>query len=161
MSKPARFKVGVVSVREGRTPRRSLSFWELRYTDPETGREVKRRAVERLPFDGAQLGRLVALIDSGTIHRAQAKVVLGEMFERGGDPDEIVRKRGLEQLADADALRPMIERVLAEHTEKVEQYRSGRTGLLGFFVGQVMKLSRGKANPKVVEEIVRHELETR
>ncbi|MEE8117696.1 MAG: glutamine--tRNA ligase/YqeY domain fusion protein [Gemmatimonadales bacterium] len=124
-------------------------------------REAKRRAVERLPFDGAQLGRLVALIDSGTIHRAQAKVVLGEMFERGGDPDEIVRKRGLEQLADADALTPMIERVLAEYPEKVEQYRSGRTGLLGFFVGQVMKLSRGKANPKVVEGIVRHELETR
>ena len=102
---------------------------------------------------GEQIGKLVALIDDGTISRPIAKEVLAEMVEQGGDPEEIVEARGLTQLADLSLLDPLVHGVLDQHGDKVEEYRTGRIGLLGFFVGQVMKESGGRANPETVKKL--------
>ncbi len=116
------------------------------------------RRVDLLPFGGAALGALVGLIDDATISGRIAKDVLAEMIRQGGDPREIVRRRGLQQLTDPDALAPILDRLLAAHPDKVAQYRAGKTGLAGFFVGQVMRETGGKANPKLVQDLVQQKL---
>ncbi|MFQ5742178.1 MAG: glutamine--tRNA ligase/YqeY domain fusion protein [Acidobacteriota bacterium] len=121
-------------------------------------RELKERRIEELPFSGAELGTLVALIDEGTISGKIAKEVFKEMVARGGDPSDIVRDKGLAQLTDAGALEPIVDRLVAEHPDKVAQYRAGRAGLLGFFVGQAMKETRGTANPELVQDLFRRKL---
>jgi glutaminyl-tRNA synthetase len=124
----------------------------------EVLRELKEKPVGALPFDGAQLGALVALIDDGTITTTSAKEVFAEMLQTGDKPPAIVERRGLKQVADPTALAPTIEKIITANPEKVEQYRAGKSGLLGFFVGQVMKESGGKANPQLVQELVRSRL---
>jgi glutaminyl-tRNA synthetase len=124
----------------------------------ELVRESKRQPVESLPISGAGVGSLVSLVERGTISRPAAKRVFAELVVSGGDPLEIVRRDGLEQVSDAEALDPAVRRVLETHPDKVAEYRSGRTGLLGFFVGHVMQETRGTANPEVVTELLRDAL---
>ena len=124
----------------------------------EVLREIKERSVDELPFGGAQLGALVALIDNGAISSTSAKEVFADMLASGLDPATIVERRGLRQVADPDALLPIVEQVIAANGDKAAQYRAGKTGLLGFFVGQVMKASDGKANPQLARELVEREL---
>jgi Asp-tRNA(Asn)/Glu-tRNA(Gln) amidotransferase B subunit len=111
------------------------------------------------PFGGAELGALVAMVDAEKISGAVAKELLAEMVERGGDPRRMVEERGLQQVDDPSAIEPIVERLIAAHPDKAEQYRNGRTGLAGFFVGQVMRETGGQANPQVVNEILRRRLE--
>ncbi len=127
----------------------------------EVLRELKNRPIGELPFGGSELGNLVALIDSGKISGKIAKDVFAAMMESGDDPREIVRDRGLEQVTDRGALEPIVEALLAAHADKVIEYRNGKTGLLGFFVGQVMRETRGTANPELVQELVREKLASR
>ncbi|MFN8494262.1 MAG: glutamine--tRNA ligase/YqeY domain fusion protein [Caldilineaceae bacterium] len=121
-------------------------------------RAAKESPISALPFKGAQLGALVALVDNNTISNAIAKEVFAEMVQKGGDPQKIVEHKGLKQVTDPDALAPIIEKVIGANRDKAEQYRAGKTGLLGFFVGQVMKESGGKANPQLVQDLVRGKL---
>jgi len=121
-------------------------------------RAAKENPISALPFKGAQLGALVALVDNNTISNAIAKEVFAEMVQKGGDPQKIVEHKGLKQVTDPDALAPIIEKVIGANRDKAEQYRAGKTGLLGFFVGQVMKESGGKANPQLVQDLVRGKL---
>jgi glutaminyl-tRNA synthetase len=121
-------------------------------------RVLKEKSVADLPFTSAQLGVLAALIDSGAISNAIAKEVFSEMVTSGKDPKVIVEHRGLQQVTDPAALTPLVERVILTYGDKAAQYRAGKTGLLGFFVGQVMKESDGKANPQLVQELVKREL---
>jgi glutaminyl-tRNA synthetase len=100
------------------------------------------------------VGALVALIDDGTISRTIAREVLAEMADQGGDPGEIVERRGLRVVTDRGAIEPIVAQLIAAHPEKAEAYRGGRAGLLGFFVGQAMKETGGKADPEVVRETV-------
>jgi len=124
----------------------------------EVLRELKDRPIGELPFGGAEIGYLVGLVDSEKISGKIAKYVFTDMMESGGDPREIVRDRGLEQVTDRGALEPIVEGLLAAHPDKVHEYRNGKTGLLGFFVGQVMRETRGTANPELVQELVRQKL---
>ena len=96
----------------------------------------------------------MTLIDDGTISRTTAKDVFAEMSERGDHPAQIVERRGLRQLSDPKTIEPLVNKLVAENPDKAAQYRAGRTGLLGFFVGQVMKESGGRANPELVKEMV-------
>jgi len=116
--------------------------------------EAKGDLYADLPLTGAMLASLVRLVEEGTITRTVAKQVFGDMVKNGGDPVQIVREQGLEQLADSDTLGPLVDKVLTENEAKVAEYRDGRLGLLGFFVGQVMRDSGGKANPTLVKELV-------
>ncbi|HMN30493.1 MAG TPA: glutamine--tRNA ligase/YqeY domain fusion protein, partial [Caldilineaceae bacterium] len=121
-------------------------------------RELKEKPVTALPFTGEALGALAALIDQGAISTAAAKEVFAEMLASGDEPTVIVERKGLHQVADPEAIAPVIEQVLNVNADKAAQYRAGKTGLLGFFVGQVMKQSGGKANPQLVQELVRAKL---
>ncbi|MCB9160442.1 MAG: glutamine--tRNA ligase/YqeY domain fusion protein [Caldilineaceae bacterium] len=106
----------------------------------------------------AQLGRLAALVDEGAISSNIAADVLAEMLAGGGDPAAIVDAKGLRQVSDAGALQPVIAEVVAANPDKAAAYRNGKDGLIGFFVGQVMRQTGGKANPQLVRELLEAEL---
>ncbi len=121
-------------------------------------RELKGRKVKDLAADGSHLGELVNLIAGDTISGKIAKDVFAEMVATGERPRAIVAARGLEQLTGASDLEPLVERVLDSHRDKVAEYRAGKTALLGFFIGQVMSASRGRANPGQVRELLSQRL---
>jgi aspartyl-tRNA(Asn)/glutamyl-tRNA(Gln) amidotransferase subunit B len=105
-----------------------------------------------------QLAALVTLIDGGRISGKQAKLVLGEMFSSGDDPERIAAARGLEQVSDTRAIEALVDEVVAENPEAVERVRGGNLGTIGFLVGQVMRKSRGQANPQMVNELLADKL---
>jgi len=105
------------------------------------------------------LAALLALIDKNVISGKIAKDVFGDMVKTGDEPETIVKRRGLEQITDAAALEQIVGSVLDGHADEVRQYLSGKEGLFGFFIGQVMKATRGKANPGIVNKIVKEKLE--
>jgi len=113
---------------------------------------------EKSPVPPAELGSLVRLIDEGKISGKQGKDVLVEMFATGKTAAAIVEERGLVQVSDTGEIDRVIDEVIAANPNQLEQYRSGKEALFGFFVGQVMKASKGKANPKVVNERLREKL---
>ena len=111
------------------------------------------------PVSPAALGALVGLISDGTISGRIAKDVFAEMVETGGDPAVIVDEKGLKQVSDSGAIETMIDDVLAANQDKVEEYRGGKDKLFGFFVGQVMKASKGQANPGMVNQLLKAKLD--
>jgi aspartyl-tRNA(Asn)/glutamyl-tRNA(Gln) amidotransferase subunit B len=121
-------------------------------------RELRERDVATLPFGGKELGELVQLIDDGTISGKIAKEVFSDMLAGGGAPKQIVEKKGLVQVSDAGAIEPLVDEVLAANPDSVAAYRAGKTNVVGFLVGQIMKKSGGKANPKLVNELLRKKL---
>jgi aspartyl-tRNA(Asn)/glutamyl-tRNA(Gln) amidotransferase subunit B len=124
----------------------------------EVLRELKGRDIDDLPLAPEALAELVALIDEGTISGKIAKEVFAELIEKGGSPRQIVEAKGLEQVTDSSSLEPIVEQVLAENPDSVDAYRAGKTKVVGFLVGQVMKATRGKANPKLVNELLHKKL---
>ena len=106
-----------------------------------------------------QLGQLLKLVTDATISGSAAKDVFGVMWESGGEPDKIVEEKGLKQVTDTGAIEAVIDEVMARETEKLAEYRSGKDKLFGFFIGQVMKASGGKANPKAVNELLKTKLQ--
>jgi aspartyl-tRNA(Asn)/glutamyl-tRNA(Gln) amidotransferase subunit B len=110
------------------------------------------------PCPPAHLGALVRLINTGTISGKIAKTVFEEMCQSGQAPETIVAARGLTQVSDEDALAAQIDQVIAAHPDKVADYRAGRDKLLQFFVGQVMRLTQGKANPQLLNTLLKQKL---
>ncbi|MGA8598101.1 MAG: Asp-tRNA(Asn)/Glu-tRNA(Gln) amidotransferase subunit GatB [Bryobacteraceae bacterium] len=110
------------------------------------------------PVSAKNLGELVALIGNGELTGKLAKEILPKMFETGEGPRAIMEREGLKQISDAGALEAIIDQVLAANGKQVEQFKSGKTTVIGFLVGQVMKASRGQANPAVVNELLRKKL---
>ncbi|MDQ3877238.1 MAG: Asp-tRNA(Asn)/Glu-tRNA(Gln) amidotransferase subunit GatB [Actinomycetota bacterium] len=106
----------------------------------------------------AQLAGLVELVDSGDISGKQAKVVLAEMFESGADARDVAESKGLKQVSDTDALQSVVDEVIADHQDVVEKVRAGNVNSIGFLVGQVMKKTRGQANPQAVNELLKSKL---
>jgi aspartyl-tRNA(Asn)/glutamyl-tRNA(Gln) amidotransferase subunit B len=106
----------------------------------------------------AQLVRLVRMIDSGVISGKQAKLVLSDMFASGGDPEDIVAARGLEQVSDEASIEAIVDEVIADQKEAADKVRAGNAGTIGFLVGQVMRKTNGRANPKLVNEVLRRKL---
>ena len=104
------------------------------------------------------LAELLIIIESGKISNNQGKEVLVEMSASGRTADEVIREKGFEQISDSTAIEKVIEEVIAANGANVEAYRGGNEKLFGFFVGQVMKASGGKANPKIVNEMLKHKL---
>jgi aspartyl-tRNA(Asn)/glutamyl-tRNA(Gln) amidotransferase subunit B len=104
------------------------------------------------------LAELIKTIESGKISNNQGKEVLTEMFASGKTVAEVIAEKGLEQVSDAGAIEKIVDEVIAANTANVEAYRGGNEKLFGFFVGQIMKASQGKANPKVVNEVLKKKL---
>ncbi|UCG85474.1 MAG: glutamine--tRNA ligase/YqeY domain fusion protein [Gemmatimonadota bacterium] len=119
---------------------------------------AKNRDLSDISVTGAQFGALVRLVADGSVSRASGKEVLTEMVRTGEDPQAIVTTRGLRQLTRTDELADMVGKVLDSHPDEVLRYRKGKRALLGFFVGQVMKQSGGKAKPSTVRELVERQL---
>ncbi len=117
-----------------------------------------RRDDDSFSVAPANLAELVALIEGGTLSARLAKEVFVEMASSGQRAPEIVSRRGLEQVSDTDALEPLIDALIAQNPDKAEAYRGGKTGLLGFFVGQLMKETKGQANPQLAQEIIKKKL---
>jgi aspartyl-tRNA(Asn)/glutamyl-tRNA(Gln) amidotransferase subunit B len=114
--------------------------------------------IERSPIPAAELAALLALVERGAISAKTAKAVFDEMAATGRTAEAIVAAQGLAQISDAGALDRVVDEVLARTPDEVAAFRGGKTKLMGFFVGEVMKATRGQANPKTVNEILRQKL---
>lgn len=104
------------------------------------------------------LGDLLKLLESKTINGPTAKALLPELFEKGGDPEAMVKERGLGQVSDAGAIEAFVDAVLAANPKVVAEVKAGKGAAIGFLVGQVMKQSKGKASPQMVQELLRKKL---
>jgi len=104
------------------------------------------------------LAELINTVESGSINNNQAKEVLVEMFATGKTAPEVIKEKGFEQVSDSGAIEKIVDEVIAANQANVDAYRGGNEKLFGFFVGQVMKASQGKANPKVVNDILKEKL---
>jgi len=120
---------------------------------------AKDSGVDGLRFSGADIAALVRLIDEGTLSSRGAKKVFAVLEADGGDPAEIVARLGLAQLEDPDAISELVRQAIADHPEQLAQYKGGNARLFGFFVGQVLKASGGKASPEIVNQILREQLD--
>ena len=104
------------------------------------------------------LGRLIRMVDGGVVSGSAAKTVFERMYGTGRDPAEIVEAEGLAQIGDEERLREVVTRVIAANDDAVSRFRGGNEGSLGFLVGQVMRETRGRANPRLVNELLRRAL---
>jgi len=116
------------------------------------------KEISESPVSAEQLGELVALISKGEISGKMAKDIFQKMLATGESARAIVEREGLRQISDTGELEALINQVLEQHPRQVEQYRSGKTQVLGYLVGQVMKASRGQANPAAVNKLLRAKL---
>ncbi len=118
----------------------------------------KNLEITESPISAGNLSKLINLIKDGTISGKIAKTVFEQMMEGDKDPQKIVEEKGLKQESDPKALEALIDKVIDDNREKANEYKSGKVKLFGFFVGQVMKVSGGKANPQLVNEILKKKL---
>src|SRR3546814_646980 len=116
------------------------------------------KTIEESPVTPSQGAELLALVADGTRSGTLAKQVFEIMLESGNDPARIVNERGLKQTSDTGTIEVVIADVMAANADKVAEYRSGKDKLFGFFVGQTMKARQGKANPQVVNELLKKAL---
>ena len=115
----------------------------------------KNLIIEDSPITSKQLGELVDNIENGKISNRQAKEVLEEMCESGKGALEIIDEKGLSQISDENEIESLVDNVLNSNPENVKKYKNGKDKLFGFFVGEAMKLSKGKANPKIVNDLIK------
>ena len=119
---------------------------------------LKGRDIAESPVSAEHLGELVKLIGSGEISGKLAKEIFGKMFETGDSARAIIEREGLRQISDTGALSKIADEIIAANPKQVEQYKAGKATVLGFFVGQLMKATKGQANPAAVNEILREKL---
>ncbi len=119
----------------------------------------EKLAIDELPLTPQNLAELVSLIEEGTISGKIAKEILPELFAKGGSPKQLVEEKGMVVIADAGALEAILDEVLAAHPSELEQYHNGKTKLRGFFVGQVMKKTQGRADPKLTNQLLSKKLQ--
>ena len=117
-----------------------------------------RKEIDESPVSAARLAGMLALVHTGTVSGKMAKEILAEMFATGKQAGEVMSSKGLAQINEPEKIADVAQQIIAGNPKQVEQYRSGKTATLGWFVGQVMKATGGQANPKLVQEILRKEL---
>jgi len=137
---------------------KSVANWVL--NDLQSALSAANSEIESCPIDPSSLSELVGLIESGTISNRQGKEVFAEMFATGKKAGQVVEEKGMKQVSDTGALESFCDEVIAVHPGPVGDYRSGKTTAINFLKGQVMKLSKGKANPNVVGEILAKKLDS-
>jgi len=143
------------TTRLSRNPRLSAN-WVL----GELLRELNNsgKTAEQSLLTAEDLAELIRTVESGKINNNQAKEVLVEMFATGKPADAVISEKGFEQISDTSAIEKIVDEVISANEKNVTAYRSGNEKLFGFFVGRVMKASAGKANPKIVNEILKQKL---
>lgn len=120
---------------------------------------TENKSIEESPIKPKQLVGMLRLIENGTISGKIAKTVFEEMYKTGRDAESIVKEKGLVQISDAGEIEKIVDDVIVKNPKEVARYRSGEEKLLGFFVGHVMKLTKGKANPQLVNELLKKKLQ--
>jgi aspartyl-tRNA(Asn)/glutamyl-tRNA(Gln) amidotransferase subunit B len=123
----------------------------------EVLRTMKERdiAIEAVPVTPEALAGLIAIVEKGTISSTVAKDVFAKMYESGRSAADIVAADGLAQISDASSLEPLVRKILAAHADVVAEIRAGKDRKLQFLVGQVMKETKGKGDPKIVTDLMR------
>jgi len=119
---------------------------------------AESKTIDQSPISASDLANLLKLIDEGVISGKIAKTVFDDMAKTGKPPKQIVEEKGLVQVTDTGAIEEVVLNIIAKNPKQVEQYKNGKDTLFGFFVGQVMKETKGKANPKAVNEILKAKL---
>jgi len=118
------------------------------------------KTIDQSPVTAEHLGKMLQMVDDDVISGKIAKTVFTEMAATGQSAGKIVEAKGLVQVSDADALGAIVDKVLADNSAQISDYKNGKTKIIGYFVGQVMKLTKGQANPKMVNEILRKRLDS-
>ncbi|MHB1168602.1 MAG: glutamine--tRNA ligase/YqeY domain fusion protein, partial [Longimicrobiales bacterium] len=152
---PDRERLYTATVQEGASARLAAN-WIVN----ELPREAGEAPLDELAFDAPQFAAFLKLVENDEINSSAARDVLAVLVAEGGDPDAIIDARGLRQISDSAELESIIADVVEANPDKAEAYRGGRTGLLGFFVGQVMGRSGGRANPQMVRSLLEERLQT-
>jgi glutaminyl-tRNA synthetase len=126
----------------------------------EVAKELKEKEIDELKFSPKEIAQLSKMVDDEVISNKIAKQVYEEMVKSGEKPLSIVENRDLKQISSPKTLLPIIYKVISNHPKNLERYRCGNDRLFGFFVGEVLKATDGKANPKVVSELMKKSLES-
>ena len=121
-------------------------------------RVQNEEGVDEMPFTATHLGKLILLIDKGTISSSIAKKVFEELLEEPRDPEEIIKEKGWVQISDEGAIKEVVLKILEANPQSIVDYKAGRDRALGFLVGQAMKETKGKANPKMLNDLFLEEL---
>eukprot|EP01029_Cantina_marsupialis_P030755 TRINITY_DN84346_c0_g1_i1.p1 TRINITY_DN84346_c0_g1~~TRINITY_DN84346_c0_g1_i1.p1 ORF type:complete len:755 (-),score=140.72 TRINITY_DN84346_c0_g1_i1:98-2362(-) len=124
----------------------------------DVAKELKEKEISELKFTAKQIAKLIEMIDNELISSKIAKQVFEEMAQTGEEPSKIVEAKGLVQISDPEVILPIIDEIIEKNPDNVEKYKAGNQKLFGFFIGQVIKATNGKANPKVVNELVAKKL---
>ncbi|MBM7094934.1 MULTISPECIES: Asp-tRNA(Asn)/Glu-tRNA(Gln) amidotransferase subunit GatB [Alteribacter] len=140
-------------------PAKLLSNWMMGEVSAYLNANGKE--ITDVPMTSEGLAGMIALIEDGTISSKIAKKVFKELIEKGGDPKKIVKEKGLVQITDEGEIRTMVNDVLDNNDQSIEDYKNGKEKAIGFLVGQVMKASRGKANPQMVNTLLVDEIKKR
>ncbi|WP_347552591.1 Asp-tRNA(Asn)/Glu-tRNA(Gln) amidotransferase subunit GatB [Pseudalkalibacillus hwajinpoensis] len=122
---------------------------------------AKYKEIDEVALTPEGLGKLISLIEKGTISSKIAKKVFKDLIEKGGDPEQIVKDNGLVQISDEGELRSIVTGILDENEQSIEDYKNGKDRAIGFLVGQVMKATKGKANPPMVNKLIVEEMDKR
>ena len=122
-------------------------------------RDYGPERIDQCPVKPGQLASLLLMVEKATISGKIAKTVFTDMLASGDDPERIVKEKGLIQMSDSDELTAMVREIIAANPEQAQQYRDGKTKVIGFFVGQLMQKTKGKANPQMANKLFREELQ--
>ncbi len=144
------------AVKQGADPKQTAAWMQrLSYLAEKTA-EVQRVAADRFGNVAARhFAELIVLVFDGKITATNARTVLAEMFETGKPPAEIIAAKGFAQISDTSAIEQAARDVIAKNPDNVAKYKSGNEGVFKFFVGQVMRATRGQANPQAVNDILK------
>ena len=140
----------------GADPKKAANWVTVELQSLLSGAKIEIQSCNVSP---ASLAGLLTLIDTGEISGKIAKEVLVDMFATGNAPGDIVKDKGLSQISDTGEIEAVVKQVIDASPEQVSQFKGGKDKVFGYFVGQVMKATRGKGNPQLVNEILRRELE--
>lgn len=110
--------------------------------------------INQTPVPANALGKLILLIDKGTISGKIAKAIFAELWKNGGDPEQIIKEKGLVQITNPEAISAVIDELMAKNPNQVAEYRAGKVKVVGFFVGQAMRMTQGQANPDLLNRIL-------
>ena len=133
---------------------KSVSNWIM----TDIIRVQNEEGLEQMPFTAEQLGKLIILIDKGTISSSIAKKVFEELLENPRDPEEIIKEKGWIQISDEGAIKEVVQKILEANPGSIADYKAGKDRTLGFLVGQAMKETKGKANPQLLNKLFLEEL---
>lgn len=136
---------------------KAVSNWMMAEVLRELNKDKK--GIRETPLLPGHIGQIVRLIDEGVISGKIGKSVFEEVYKTGKDPSSIVEEKGLQQVSDEGEIRGIVENVVSAHPKETDTYRKGKKGLIGFFVGQVMRETGGKANPALVNKLLKEILE--